>query len=401
MGQGSAALRDTRPRRCTAPGGGRGRLSLGALTVSIAPATPALETDWRALEARAAPSFFNTWCWAATLIEMGGGRLLAATVRDDDGAVAMGLLWPMFETRHRVLSVRQLRLNEIVTDADNFIFSEFTQILAAPAREKEAWAALLAELTQSRMIRWDEIIVSYALADQECMLGGLGLRMHRRQLKRSGYVDLGALRAKGVDTVAAYVASLGKTTKSQISRSMKLYAESGPLRLEAARSEPEAQTWFEEIIRLQTDKRRKRGQRGLADSAFSLKFHQKLIERGFPLGAVELLRASAGDKTFAWLFNFLNRDQVMFNVAGLDLAADNRLKPGLVSHALAVERYLRAGYNAYDFLAGDERYKTSLGVEGPRFVSVALQRPRVKLRVEDGLRWVKQRLAHAPESGAS
>lgn len=372
-------------------------MELGALTVTIAPATPALESDWRALEARAAPSFFNSWCWAATLIETGEGRLLAASVRDGTETVAIGLLWPMSETRHRVLRVRQLRLNEIVLDADNFIFSEFTRLLAAPDREAEAWAALLPELLSSRAFRWDEIVVSYTQADQENLLGGLGLRLHRRQLKRSGYVDLAALRAQRKETAAAYVASLSKSTKSQIQRSMKLYAERGPLRAEAARTAAEAQQWFDDIVRLQTEKRRALGQRGLADSAFSLRFHRALIERGFAVGAVELLRVSSGDMTFGWLMNFLYRDQAMFNVAGLAHEQDNRLKPGLVSHALAVERYLGAGYNAYDFLAGDERYKTSLGVEGPLFVSVALQRPRFKLRVEGGLRWMKNRLAPASE----
>ncbi|MBY0422908.1 MAG: GNAT family N-acetyltransferase, partial [Parvularculaceae bacterium] len=129
-------------------------------------------------------------------------------------------------------------------------------------------------------------------------------------------------------------------------------------------------------------------------------FHERLIANAFPLGAVELLRVSAGAEPFAWLFNFVDRGRVLFNVAGLAFESDNRFKPGLVAHALAIEDHLRRGADVYDFMAGDERYKTELGAVGPRFVSLALQRPRVKLRIEDGLRWIRNRTARAPEQPA-
>jgi CelD/BcsL family acetyltransferase involved in cellulose biosynthesis len=35
-------------------------------------------------------------------------------------------------------------------------------------------------------------------------------------------------------------------------------------------------------------------------------------------------------------------------------------KPGLTCHQLAIERALASGADAYDFLAGDDRYKRSL-----------------------------------------
>ena len=39
--------------------------------------------------------------------------------------------------------------------------------------------------------------------------------------------------------------------------------------------------------------------------------------------------------------------------------ADGRLKPGLVTHALAIEQATRAGFAVYDFMAGENRLKAS------------------------------------------
>ncbi|MBY0422980.1 MAG: GNAT family N-acetyltransferase, partial [Parvularculaceae bacterium] len=215
------------------------------------------------------------------------------------------------------MRVRQFRLNEIAVEDDkDYVFSEFTSVLAAPGREKEVWMALLGALTKSDYA-WDELIVNYALASAEPMLSSLGLRVHRRVDKGSGFVDLGALRRAGVSDVAGYVATLGKATRAALSRSMRLYAERGPLTLARAADAAEAQDWFAEIVRLQTAKWRDRGGRGLADRRMSRDFHERLIANAFPLGAVELLRVSAGAEAFAWLCNFVDRGRVLCIVAGL------------------------------------------------------------------------------------
>lgn len=366
---------------------------MGALSVAIAPASLALEPEWRALETRAPRSFFTSWRWAEALIAAGEGRFLAATVRDRHETQAIALLWPTTEVRHGALRVRQLRLNEIADSADDdFVFSERTRLFAAAGVEAACWRALIDALAAQSAVVWDELIVNYAFAESAPLYDALGLRVHRRVDKGSGVVDLAALRAAGVADLDVYVARLGKTTRSALARAVRLYRERGPLRIDRARDTDEAQAWFAEIVRLQTEKWRGRGGRGLGDRRLSRIFHERLIAGAAEEGAVELLRASAGETAFAWSFNFVEDKRIYFNVAGLAFEDDNRLKPGLVAHALAVEHHLRRGADAYDFLAGDDRYKTELGAPGPRYIGVALQRPRALLRVEDGLRWIKRRV---------
>jgi CelD/BcsL family acetyltransferase involved in cellulose biosynthesis len=79
----------------------------------------------------------------------------------------------------------------------------------------------------------------------------------------------------------------------------------------------------------------------------------------FPRGAIQVLRAEG----VGVLYNFVDRGRVYFYQSGFHYSPDNRLKPGLVMHYLAVEHCLSNPELAeYDFLAGDSQYKRSLGM---------------------------------------
>ncbi|MBV8573907.1 MAG: GNAT family N-acetyltransferase, partial [Acetobacteraceae bacterium] len=71
-----------------------------------------------------------------------------------------------------------------------------------------------------------------------------------------------------------------------------------------------------------------------------------------------------------------------------------KLKPGLVSHYLCIEHHLQRGGHTYDFMAGDARYKASLGEPGPEMLHLIVQRPTITLRTELALRRTKHKLDH-------
>jgi CelD/BcsL family acetyltransferase involved in cellulose biosynthesis len=66
------------------------------------------------------------------------------------------------------------------------------------------------------------------------------------------------------------------------------------------------------------------------------------------------------------------------------------MKPGLVSFSLYVQHRLRHGGDMLDFLAGDHRYKTSLGNPGPRMYWFRVQERRAHLMLEGALRRAKR-----------
>jgi CelD/BcsL family acetyltransferase involved in cellulose biosynthesis len=96
-------------------------------------------------------------------------------------------------------------------------------------------------------------------------------------------------------------------------------------------------------------------------SADFLRFHRTLLARTLPRGEVDLLRMSAGGQTFGYLYNFRFHGRVLTYQSGFDYAAAGpHEKPGMTCHHLAIEACAAEGVDCYDFLAGADRYKTSL-----------------------------------------
>jgi CelD/BcsL family acetyltransferase involved in cellulose biosynthesis len=76
----------------------------------------------------------------------------------------------------------------------------------------------------------------------------------------------------------------------------------------------------------------------------------------------------------------------------LKYAEDAKLRPGLVCHYLAVMHNVETGNRIYDFLAGPQRYKQSLGSASVEMYWFALQRPRLGFAVERFLKRLKHRI---------
>jgi len=346
-----------------------------------------LAARWQALEERAGASFFLSWTWiGAWVAELDNPPHLLAITDSQGRDVALGLFVETVE-RRRGLKVRQMRLHDTGETARDAITIEYNSLLCERGMEAAAWHAALNALR--RQGGWDEVVVSGATDATVDVLDGLGLGVHRRAETSSARVDLTALRVQGVADADGYVATLGKNARQQIRRSMRLYAERGPLRLDAC---TDVEAFFAELGEHHEAKWRAVGASGATVNDDYMAFHRRMIADALPRGEVELLRASAGGEGFGWLYNFVSGGQVLFYLSGFRAEEDNRLKPGLVTHALAVERHLRDGAAVYDFMGGTNRYKTSLGQPGPDILAVSLRRRVPVLLLEDLARGVKERL---------
>lgn len=66
------------------------------------------------------------------------------------------------------------------------------------------------------------------------------------------------------------------------------------------------------------------------------RFHEDLIARGIPSGAVRVSRTLVGNETIGVLYNFVHDGWVLNYQSGFLYEHDGRLKPGLVSYVLSV-----------------------------------------------------------------
>lgn len=360
----------------------------GDLSFTLGPASmvPELAQLWRDLETRADGPFFLSWNWIGAWLALSGVAPLLLTARLDGVVVGLALLQPARLRRHFFVRPSALLLHEAGDPEHDALTIEYNGILAdRRCAEIMTDAALrfLAREAGCDELHFSGVCDAFAAQAER---GGMIAWIRRRS--PTWRVDLDALRRAG----RPYLATLSANTRSQIRRAMRLYERRGALALYPARDASEAVEFLASLKALHQRYWQSRGLPG-SFTPFFERFHRTLVTEGTDRGCVELVRVTAGDHVIGYVYNFLHCGHVYNYQTGFAYDDDPRLKPGLVSHALCIERHLQRGARVYDFLAGDHRYKRNLGVAGPEMVDLVLQRASPLLAIERALRRLKSALA--------
>ena len=176
---------------------------------------------------------------------------------------------------------------------------------------------------------------------------------------------------------------LGAGVRRRLRQSLNAF---GDLELEWATDVHCALGVLDELALLNGERWRRRGQAGVfANPTFS-SFHRELVTRLLPAGRAILFRVKKDGHTVGCLYCLAEHRRVLFYQGGFAHFADNRLRAGLVSHVQCMRACLERGFDEYDFLAGDARYKDELSTGARHMVWASLRRPRVRLAVAEGAR---------------
>jgi CelD/BcsL family acetyltransferase involved in cellulose biosynthesis len=359
--------------------------------LSALPGTALLEPLWRELEQRADASFFQSWHWIGTWLDCLHPGVAAELLRvERDGVVVgLGILVRRAVRRHGFLRSRGLFLNCTGDPSLDEITIEHNGFLSERGAERDVAQSCVAFLLGQRA-DWDEIFLE-GMRDP-ALVDGLSMgraRLRTLSLRPCPHVDLAVLRESGQE----YVAALGRSTRYNIRRSLREYEKRGALELEEATDLARAREYLQRLRDLHQRYWEQKGEPGSFANAFFAKFHDRLLERALSSGALQLLRVTAGKVELGYLYNYVYRGRVYNYQSGFDYAGGGlHERPGLVCHVLAIEHNLRKGHAVYDFMAGDSDYKRSLSTASQMLAWQVIQRPRLKLRIEDALRRVRDRL---------
>lgn len=361
---------------------------MGEISFSSYPLTDrsALELNWRALEARADGGFFLSWDWIGCWLSCVTKDVTVFEGQTDGKVVVLGLLCTA--KPHR-LGAQAVYLNQTGDPSADKIAIEYNGFLMDRSVASGGAAQVLSALIADDGLVWDSLFLRGLSQRFAESVATTELPARLRSKSATAWVDLSSIRADK----AEFLDRCSANTRSQIRRSIRRYETRGPLRLEAASTVEEAQSFFDAMGVLHQQTWVGRGGVGAFSSDFFIQFHRRLIESCHPKGRVSLLRLAAGETVIAYLYNFIDGGTVRYYSSGFLYEDDNRLKPGLVAHAMSVEHYLATGFDAYDFMAGEARYKSSLGQAGPDVLSYVLERRGVWRSVKEALRWVRDRAA--------
>lgn len=344
-----------------------------------------LVNDWKTLERLAQPSVYLSWQWIGVWLLVYQPKFSVLRVTDRGKLVGLGLITESTERRHGVLVSRCLRLHQTGCPAEDQICIEYNGFLAEKGRETEVAKAGIEYLKQSEK-GWDEIVMAAVEADYARDLAqASALASHIRWESPSYGVGLCSLRSDN----QAYLDTLSRNTRHQIRRTWRLYDELGSVVLKRPESVEEAELIFNSIAPFHCA----RWGGGKGESAFTnpefMRFHLQYIRTHWEKGGADLIVLKAGDETLAIFYNLVYRNRVYFYLAGIKAEKDNKLKPGLLGHSLCIQDYLERGFDFYDFMGGQDRYKAQLAKPHQHLVKIGLQRDRLKLRAERAARAIK------------
>lgn len=340
---------------------------------------------WCELEARSSAPFFLSWTWIGAWLETVRPTPVVLGVYSRDCRVGLGLLVAgsrsMFGLRRRALF-----LHEVGDVAKDVAMIEDNGLLAARGYEQAVTGAALRFLA--------------AKAGRQVVLGGVEDWV-TEEARSAGWCSR-ALVSRPCPyrmfdpKLPDDLGQLSRNTRSQITRSIRLYEADGPLTIAPSPSLTEARLRFAAMGRLHQERWVAAGEPGAFAFPVFGEFHQRVLELGFPTGMADVLRITAGTREIGYLYNFFYRNEAYAYQNGFVFSDDQRLKPGLVSHLLAFDYYRRAGAHCYRFLAGDSRYKRSLSSGSYDLHWVALEPDGLLHRVESIARALRDRMWSPP-----
>jgi CelD/BcsL family acetyltransferase involved in cellulose biosynthesis len=329
-----------------------------------------LQQAWRDLERRSNPSFFLSWTWIGTWLEVSQSKPLVLEVFSEGRRVGLGLL--VHSSRSRLALLRSpYHLHETGAIDQDAVMIEDNGFLAERGFERAvARSALHLLYTLGKSAVTLSGIPEWLLKE----VPALGWRHRLVATRGSPY------RVLGLDGENE-LGQLSRNTRSQITGSIRLYERLGPLALTPSSGLHEARERLFELAALHQARWSAVGKPGSFASIYFQEFHKRLLEHGFETGEVDVLKIAAGARVVGYLYNFIRGDSVYSYQNGFDYSENPRLKPGLVSHALAFSYYRDRGMQRYHFLAGDARYKTSLSNRSYRLHWIILERDSPSRRI--------------------
>jgi len=351
------------------------------------PEIDGLAKQWRALERVSEGSFFVSWTWIGAWLEtVVLGEIEPDDVRlirvvRDNITVGLGIVC-RHNQRLWVLNRSLLALHQTGNQAADGIWIEYNGLLAATGEERDVTMSVLqafARMPAFGVPGWscDEMRWSGVGANQLGFVqtAKLPLRIDRRNV--CPWVDLTILD----DGLEGYLARLSSNARQQIRRSVRLWGDEKSVSITRA-SGADFPQQFEQFKRLHIATWQSRSGH---DGAFANKYFENFAKRLFalaePTAQVDLMTISLGTKTVGLLLNFQSNGHVYAYQSGFQFGNDNREKPGLAAHALAIADYKQRGAVAYHFMGGGGRYKASLGTQSEDLYWVNVGRDNWRTRL--------------------
>ncbi len=339
-----------------------------------------VKSIWKSIETQSQISFFNSWGWVSTWLFCLPKNLdveLIVNIENDIPSCCffIGI------THQRVNKFKKVRGYINNTGFENYddLVIEYNSILCATHDIDTHLSFALSSLNDIEEFRF-----SHTVNIDFDAISGYVKRVNEYP---SYWVDL-----KNIDVDKGYLSYISKNKRNQIKRSIKAYEANSKLNIEFATTLEQAQSFFKSLENLHQQEWLQRGKPGAFGEPFFKQFHDQLIATRFEHGEIQLIRIFNEHEDIGYIYNFVFKNEVLFYQCGFNYHSDNKYRPGLVSHYLAINECLAKGFSKYNFLVGQTQYKQSLSTQSDMLKTAVVSRNNLKSKFESSLRALKSKL---------
>ena len=335
-----------------------------------------LASQWREFDRLGMHDFFVTWTWMGTWLRILPSSVKPRLVRAMKGDELVGLATLTLTDckLHGLIPVSQAWLNATGRWDLDQVMIEHNGFACYNVGSNELLQALVKSFSEGH-ISTDELLLPGVAESIYCKSklidAGRPARAYRAPLDRG----------RGIESL------LSSNARQQLRRSFRAVRSIGKLSVDIAQDLSTAQQYFSDLKAMHVRWWERRGHPHAFTNAIFEKFHRTLITNGIGDQNVDLLRVTAGDQVLGYLYNFRRNGKISSYQTGFSNNFED-FRPGYICHALAMNFYANAGMTSYDFLAGSNRLKQSLGIQSYEVGWHQLRRKTVMFQIEAAARTI-------------
>jgi CelD/BcsL family acetyltransferase involved in cellulose biosynthesis len=317
----------------------------------------ALAAEWSALlESSGLENIFLTWEWMSTWWECFGREFFipwVITAREGNNGLLVGLLpFALYTKNFGGLRWRQLSFmasDRAIDHLDAIIEPNYSDVVV-PA---------FVDCLVGKHVRHDFIRLDAVKADSAFTRALLDAIEHRASAGRMA-----------VDSVCPYLSlpgawdsywgSIGKQSRYNFNRKTKRLqarANGAVINYRRVESKTELSGAIRELVRLHQARQRQKGNAGAFAQNRAIEFHTKVAERFLAKGWLRLYLLTVGEQVIAAIYCYKFGSKFSFYQSGYDPAWSD-CSPGALIMLHAVREAINEGADEFDFLRGEESYKS-------------------------------------------
>jgi hypothetical protein len=339
-------------------------------------------------------AFFTSPQWYVPYIRAWprkGTRIVALNETDaNEGFVALSSVQRLSRLKRRYVA---LGVNVCLAAKFADVTLEANGAFSRSSLLSENWISPLLKLIDQEP-KWDELVVpslnkyDFELAKKISELYGWKIEEVRTKPSFSAVFE------KGTQSASEKVLGLmSANSRSQIRRAIRqVNSQLGELQIRTAGTVSEVESWLSALAQWHFVRWGQNSDAGGFSNPLFFQFQKALAIESLNAGSLRLHQISAGDTPLGYLMNFHWQGAELFYVGAFNYGKAQALKPGLLSHYLAMCSALQEGCEKYDFLAGSHRYKESMSNESTSRFDLIFRRNRSHFHVEAKLKETLVRL---------